>query len=271
VPKLPSVVKSLADGPYREADYILGLPKLPVTKRIADDAKVTDHHAIIPTGVKKDFSGLTNDERAVFDRVARNFLAAFHPHYIYKATTVITEVKGHTFVSKGKTVLDEGWRILYKKDKEPESEPLPDLTTGEGVRVTKAETKQKKTQPPAPYTEATLLSAMENAGRFTEDETLKEELKRSGLGTPATRAAIIERLLEVGYAERKRKALIPTEKGMKLIETVPKELRSPETTGKWERGLSRIASGEMEAGRFMESIKKYVNFIIESAKTAERF
>ena len=124
---------------------------------------------------------------------------------------------------------------------------------------------QKKTQPPKPYTEASLLSAMEHAGRFVEDEALKEALKASGLGTPATRAAIIEKLISSGYVQRNKKNLIPTDKAIGLINMSPTELRSPETTGKWERGLQRIAKGELDDVRFMDSIKRYVRYLVEWA------
>ena len=129
---------------------------------------------------------------------------------------------------------------------------------------------RKKTKPPAPYTESSLLSAMENAGRFVEDEALREQMKDSGLGTPATRAAIIERLLTVGYLTRKGKTLLPTEKGRKLIEVVPQEMRSPQTTGKWEKGLSSIAKGKMTEERFMASIRRYVQFLIQDAASGRR-
>jgi DNA topoisomerase-3 len=281
VPKLPPIVQSLQTGPYRDfAGYLLNLPRLPVTARIADDAKVTDHHAIIPTGTKIP-AALTADERAVFDRVARNFLAAFYPAYTYRVTAVFTRAGEHLFLSKGQVPLELGWTALYQHEKNketaalpaprpdkpaPDGPPLPLLTEGEPVRVQNAETLAKKTQPPKAYTEATLLSAMENAGRFVDDEALREKLKESGLGTPSTRAAVIERLITVGYTERRKKDLIPTEKGMRLIEMVPPELRSPETTGKWERGLARIAQGGMDGKKFMESIERFVRYIVENVK-----
>ena len=268
IPKLENAAKSFLDGPLREAaEYFLSRLGKPISNRIVDDKKITDHHAIIPTGVKKNLSALTSDERAVYDRIARNFLASLHPAHEYKITTALTEVYGRVFISKGSATFNEGWLALYKTDKKDESEPppLPALFVKETPDVTAAEVLAKKTQPPRQYTEATLLSAMENAGRFVEDEALKEEMKGSGLGTPATRASIIERLIAVGYIERKRKSLTPTEKGIRLIETVPYELRSPETTGKWERGLSRIARGEMSDARFMDSIKKYVAYIVDCA------
>jgi DNA topoisomerase-3 len=139
---------------------------------------------------------------------------------------------------------------------------LPDVKENDEAPVTDAVSEQKKTKPPKAYNEATLLSAMENAGRFIEDEELKEQLKDSGLGTPATRAAIIERLIAVKYIERKGKTLVPTEKGMKLIAIVPPEMKSPETTGKWERGLSSVAKGKMLPERFMGSINRYVYYLI---------
>lgn len=134
------------------------------------------------------------------------------------------------------------------------------MTEQQPVVAKRTKVLDKKTKAPPPYTESTLLSAMENAGRFVEDEELKEQMKDSGLGTPATRAAIIERLLSVGYIMRKGKTLVPTEKGQKLIAVVPEELRSPQTTGKWEKGLSSIAKGKMTEERFLESIRRYVRF-----------
>jgi DNA topoisomerase-3 len=272
VEKLPLVIKAFAHTEHYKdaADYLLSLPALPVTARIVNDAKVTDHHAIIPTGKAGLPASLTADERAVYDRIVKKFLAAFLPAHTYEATTVLTETEGETFRSNGSVTLDEGWTKLYANERKPNTadggeQSLPPLAKGETVDTVKADAVKKQTQPPKPHTEATLLSAMEHAGRELTDEALKETLKDSGLGTPATRAAIIERLIAVGYVERKQKSLIPTEKGIRLIDVVPRELRSPETTGKWERGLSRIARGEMESSRFMESITRYVYYLVGSA------
>ncbi|MCL2707864.1 MAG: DNA topoisomerase, partial [Defluviitaleaceae bacterium] len=143
------------------------------------------------------------------------------------------------------------------------------LCAGDSVTARAAQALKKQTQPPKPYTEASLLSAMENAGRFIEDEALREKLKDSGLGTPATRAATIERLIEVGYVTRRQKCLDATEKGVRIIDMVPVELKSPETTGKWERALSRIAKGEAGEARFMESIVNYVKYIVGYATNPE--
>lgn len=274
-PKLNKTIEALASGEYKLfAEYLLSLPKLPITTRIVNNAKVTDHHAIIPTGGKKPVSALPVDEAAVYDRILRNFFAAFHPAHIYDVTTAITKVEGEFFRSKGRVEKSAGWTTLYSHEKsaktknttDPAEEKLLALTKGETATVQSAETLHKKTQPPKPYTEATLLSAMENAGRNVDDEALKEALKSSGLGTPATRAAIIEKLISSGYVQRVKKSLIPTEKGIKLIEIVPPEMKKPETTGKWERALTRIASGEMDENRFMESIRRYVVYLVQQAK-----
>lgn len=250
------------------------------TKRIIDNSKVTDHHAIIPTDAKLRVDSLTEEESKVFSLVAARFLAVFYPYYRYETTKVYAEAEQERFLSKGTVVLEEGWQAVEKaltpaaaakkKKKDEEEQKLPALREGEERKITKAAVQKKKTKPPTPYTESSLLSAMENAGRFVEDETLKEQMKESGLGTPATRAAIIERLLTVGYIVRKGKTLVPTEKGRKLIEVVPNEMRSPQTTGKWEKGLSSIAKGNMTEERFMASIRRYVQFLIQDAASGRR-
>jgi len=293
VPKLKPTIQAVNFSPYDPfASYILGLSTLPISPRIVNDAKVTDHHAIIPTGKKISLSSLSAEEKAVYDRILRNFLAVFHPAYVYDITTVITTIEDEPFRSKGRMDKDLGWTIIYAHEKNSDKEntkptkgktkktskttnsdeaeeALPLLSKGEEVNNNGIEVMEKKTQPPKPYTEATLLSAMEHAGRFVEDEALKEALKSSGLGTPATRAAMIEKLISSGYIERKKKSLIPTEKGIRLIGIVPPEMRQPETTGKWERGLSRIASGELDEERFMDSIRRYVIYLVKQADKAQ--
>lgn len=250
------------------------------TKRIIDNSKVTDHHAIIPTDGKLRVDSLTEEEKKVFSLVAARFLAVFYPYYRYETTKVYAMAEQEQFLSKGTVVLEEGWQAVEKslvpatatkkKKKDEEEQKLPALTEGEQRKIEKAAVQKKKTKPPTPYTESSLLSAMENAGRFVEDEALKEQMKDSGLGTPATRAAIIERLLTVGYIVRKGKNLIPTEKGMKLIEVVPIEMSSTQTTGKWEKGLSSISKGKMTEERFMASIRRYVQFLIQDAASGRR-
>lgn len=280
VGKIKTTLSKLTIEPYKEyASYVTNLPKLPVSKRIIDDSKITDHHAIIPTDVSPNLKSLSREEFNVYDLIAKRFICVFYPNYEYTITRVTTEVENESFLTKGKTILKLGWMELYKsKDKasedengdkkeetEAEEQELPKFKKKDKVYVVGSEVVQKKTKAPSAYNEASLLSAMENAGRFVENEELKEQLKEGGLGTPATRAAIIERLIKVGYIARKGKTLYPTEKGMKLIEVVPFELKSPETTGKWEKGLTSISKGKLDSSRFMQSIQRYVRYIIKEA------
>ena len=267
IPKIKVVLKRLKDAGIF-ADYASDLidgEKLPVTKRIVDNKKVTDHHAIIPADnyYKKD--NLTPDEKKVFGLIAIRFIAAFNRPYKYTATKIKVLCEDELFISKGNTVTDEGWKRLYKevyKNVKDNEQILPDVKKDDTVMVKEAHTIEKETKPPLPYNEATLLTAMENAGKNTDDEQLKEKMKEYGLGTPATRAAIIERLIEVGYIHRKGKALIPDIKGKQLISIVPEEMRSPVTTGKWEKGLGSIAKGNMQAEKFMASINRYVYYLV---------
>ena len=272
-PKIRAVLQRLDFGEYKDyAQRLLDMEELPFSKRIFDNGKVSDHHAIIPTESKVNINTLSQDELNVYGLIARRFISVFYPPYLYSVTRIITIIEDENFLTKGTTVNQLGFMELYKNDKDKEEGEedavLPELETGQEYPLSKSQLKQKKTQPPKTYTEATLLSAMENAGRFVEDETLKEQMKDSGLGTPATRAAIIERLLQVGYLERKGRTLIPTEKGIRLISIVPEQVKSPETTGKWEKGLSSIAKGKMDAGRFMGSIVRYVHFLVESSRAS---
>lgn len=275
IPKLKIVLNKLNNTQaYNQyASYVLSLEKLPISKRIVDNTKISDHHAIIPTEVNINLNNLSDDEFKVYDLIARRFIQVFYPPYVYSTTKIITISENERFITKGTTVISKGWQELNilseKEKKKKKEEPLPNLEKGTELTVKSAKVSQKKTKPPTPYNEAGLLSAMENAGRFVDDEQLKEQLKESGLGTPATRAAIIERLLKVGYIKRNKKSLVPTDKGIKLIEIVPPELKSPETTGKWEKGLTSIAKGKMERERFMDSIKRYVCYIVEQSKKGE--
>lgn len=277
IPKITIVLNKLKNiDKYKEyADYVLGLPKLPISKRIVDNKKITDHHAIIPTEKQADLERLSQKEAHIYDMIAKKFISVFYPNYMYNVTKIITVVCDESFVTQGNTVIQLGFKELYKdeakdnKEKEDENSILPDVKKGEKYTVEKSELIAKKTLPPKPYTEETLLGAMENAGRFVEDEEIKEKLKESGIGTPATRAAIIERIISVGYIKRSGKNLIPTEKGMNLIKIVPHELKSPETTGKWEKGLTSISKGNMDSKRFMGSINNYVRYIIQSANSTK--
>jgi DNA topoisomerase III len=255
------------------AEKLLGQPKLPISKRIVDDAKVTDHHAIVPTG-KKSSGGLPPDEAKVYDLVARRFLAVFFPPARFENTTVVTEVRGETFLSKGRVVLEAGWRALYpdgvggKKEKEPPV--LPPIQAGQEWRVAKVGVKEGETKPPPRYSESALLGAMETAGKFVEDEELRQAMKESGLGTPATRAAIIERLIKVGYVEREKKTLVPTGKGRSLISLLGESaLSSPELTGQWERRLAEMERGAERRPDFMADIGSFTTSLVEGVRSME--
>ena len=249
-------------GKYCE--YLLSLEKLPISKRVVDDTKVRDHHAIIPTDKKTDIQKLTTEEKNIFDLIVMRFLSAFYPDYIYNSITIITEVKDERFKTMGQQILQLGWRELVQGDDEKEA-IVPAVKKGQKVRVNGVEVEKKQTQPPKRYQESSLLAAMENAGKFVDDEELREQLKEGGIGTPATRAAIIERLIQVGYMYREGKNLVPTDKGIKLIELVPAELSSPELTGKWEKALNHIAQGKASYERFMEGIRNFTIFLVKDA------
>ena len=242
-------------------------------KRFYDNSKISDHHAIVPTDKTADSSKLTRDEALLFDMIARRLIAAHYPHYEYEAAKVVTQVGEHRFRSNGAMPLAEGWRALYRGDKPDEKElPLPKLAVGDARRVQKAAVKKCQTKPPVPHTDASILSLMENAGRDIEDEALREQMKSSGLGTPATRAATIERLIQVGYARRKGKTIVSTEKGRRLIAVVPEQIASAVTTGKWEKFLSDMAGQRDDAARaakserFMDGIRRFSVFLVDAAK-----
>jgi len=270
-----SVKKALQSlrEPYAElAAPVLSQP-IPQPKRIFDDTKLTDHHAIIPTGRRMDLSALSQDESKLFDLVARRLIAAFYPPYVYNATKVITESVGESFLSNGKVVLQEGFKKVYqdlqpkrKTKVDADETALPPLREGDERLVKKTAVKKDQTKPPKEHTDASLLSEMEHAGRRIEDEALREQMKGCSLGTPATRAAIIERLITVGYAKRKGRQIMATEKGVRLIEAVPPEIASPETTGKWEQALEKIAQGDGDSTRFMEGIRRLSAFLTSYAQ-----
>ena len=277
---IPRVVQTMKQLPDSYQLYVAGaLPngKLRVTKRTFDQTKVTDHHAIIPTARKADPSKFSEDERKLFDMVARRMLAAFYPACDYDATKIITQVGEHSFRTTGRVIVNNGWHDVPPMEKPPkakkktkpddESEsPLPPLQEGDTRQVKGSAIREDVTKPPAPHTDASLLAAMETAGKELDDEELARQMKGSGIGTPATRAAIIERLLHVGYAQRRGKTLLATDKGVKLIDVVPNELSSPELTGRWELALHDITDGKQDPERFMDGIARMSSFLVDYAK-----
>ena len=277
---IPRVVQTMKLLPQSYQALVPGaLPggKLPVSKRTVDESKVTDHHAILPTAKRVDPSTFPEEERQLYDLVARRMLAAFYPPCEYDATRVITRVDEHTFRTTGRVVIQNGWRDVpplanpprpKKKAKPADAEdetPLPPLKSGNTRTVMDVQVKHDATKPPPQHNDASLLSAMENAGRELEDEELQRQMKGSGIGTPATRAAVIERLLHVGYAQRKGKHLLATDKGVQMISVMPQEITSPEMTGRWELALHQITDGKQDAAQFMASIRRFATFLVDYA------
>ena len=246
--------------------YVLGLDVLPLA-RVVDDAKVSDHHAIIPTRAERHpVEKMNEDDRRIYDLAVRRFLAVFHPDAVFENTRVETTVAERVFRTRGKLMLVPGWRGVYGEladsersdDDEGAEQQLPKLDQGEQASVQEVASEQKETQPPRRYSEGALLAAMETAGKLVDEEELREAMKDSGIGTPATRAAIIERLLQVGYIERDARALVVTEKGMNVIRLLGEHpLTSPGLTGDWESRLTKIETGQDSREAFMGDIVKF--------------
>jgi DNA topoisomerase-3 len=258
------------------AAYVAALDELPL-ERVVNDSKVTDHHAIIPTRAQHTVDRMGDDDKRVYDMVVRRFLAIFHPEAVFENTrvesTVVPEGEapaakksaGYVFRTRGKLLVVPGWRGVYGEvpaeakadsdDEESTEQQLPRLVEGEDVDTRKIESARKETKPPRRYSDASLLGAMETAGKLVDDDELREAMKDSGIGTPATRAAIIERLITVGYIERDGRALVATEKGLNVVRLLDGHpLTSPDLTGSWEHRLGKIEQGEDSRERFMQDI-----------------
>lgn len=269
-PKCPQIMGGLS----RVSSYVSLLEpfkgkKLPKSKKVFDSSKVTDHHAIIPTGITP--NGLTADEERVFDLVAKRFIAAFYPDCQFSTTTVLGKVDKYEFKASGKQILNPGWRVVFgnmsQEDddkKDDEEKVLPTFTKGESGPH-KPELAEKWTQPPKPYTEATLLRAMETAGKMVDNEELRDALKENGIGRPSTRAAIIETLFKRRYIIKEKKNLIATPTGIELIQLIHEELlKSAELTGTWEKKLREIEQKKYDAKQFLEELKAMVSEIVQT-------
>ena len=260
-PKIPGILSNLED--YQAYVNPLLQKHLPKNKQIFDDKKVSDHHAIIPTGVKP--GAWSMDEKIIYDMICRRFIAVFYPECKVSNTTVLGKVDELIFKATGKQILEPGWRLLYQNDKKEEEEKkadeektLPLFTEGESGPH-EPFIHQGKTTPPKPYTEATLLRAMETAGKLVEDEEMRDMLKLNGIGRPSTRANIIETLFKRRYIEKKKKNILATETGINLIDTIQNDLlKSVELTGQWERKLRLIEKGEYEMQTFKAELIKLV-------------
>jgi DNA topoisomerase-3 len=281
-------VRAVSIGPYVvfiEKILAAGKPKL--TSRHVDDKKVTDHHAVIPTKQKIDGGALSPDEKRIYDLVARRFLAAFFPDAELERTTVVTEAEGERFITRGTVVLKAGWREVEppardakktgeddaKKsadEEDDEGAELPALKAQDPADVLKAEAVARKTKAPPRYSESSLLGAMETAGKKVEDEELRLAMKDAGLGTPATRAAIIETLLKREYVVREKKSLVATPKGIALIRMLPSPLlKSAELTGRWEQKLSRMSRREYALDDFMGEVRAMITELVAQIASSE--
>ena len=262
-PKCPGILKGLKD--YVQFTAPLEGKSLPKSKKVFDNSKVTDHHAIIPTGVYP--NNLTQQERAVFDLIARRFIAVFYPDCLYAQTTVLGKAGRAGFKATGREILQPGWRVLFEKEKQEdknddEERILPQFTVDESGPHA-PELQEKWTTPPKPYTEATLLRAMETAGKLVNDEELRDAMKENGIGRPSTRAAIIETLYKRGYMRKEKKNLYPTPTGTSLIDLIHEELlKSAELTGIWEKRLREIERGKYQPAQFMDDLKQMVTTLV---------
>ena len=275
---LPERLRAIAIGPYKDAASAVLRSKPIQTKYIVNDAKVTDHHAIIPTEQYVDLNKLSREERHIYDLVVRRFIAVLSAPFEYDEVQVKITVGRYNFYTKGQSVKSAGWKALYDSslaDDDDDSEPdlaaqrLPALSQGAAAAVKEVRVCAGKTSPPARYTEATLLTAMENPASQVEDGRLRDALKTAGgLGTPATRADIIEKLFNSFYIERRGREIFPTSKGRQLIGIVPPDLKSAELTAKWEQQLSLIAEGKANDRKFIEEMRGYASSLVQAVKSS---
>ena len=272
-PQVPGILQAMV--PYAGLTApVLGLSKLPKSKKVFDNSKVTDHHAIIPTNVNPATIAMTQEEKRVYHLIAIRFIAAFYPDCEFNTTTVMAEVGAYGFKATGKEILKAGWRSLHNKpgDKSEDDEKqkpddedngvMPHFEKGESGPHEPSVLK-RTTQPPKPYTEGTLLRAMETAGKTVDDEELRDAMKENGIGRPSTRAAIIETLFKRRYIRKERKSLMPTQAGIQLIDTIHEPLlKSAALTGLWERKLRMIERGEFSASQFIDELKQMIGEIV---------
>lgn len=275
VPTLPERLRAVMTDSYKSFAQELMRNRPLKTKYLVNNAKVTDHHAIIPTEEAPDLWSLTGAERNIYDLVVRRFLAVLMPPCEYEEVELTLSLAGHTFTAKGKIVQNAGWRKAYDRsyvtdEDEEQTQTLPPVTQGQRLKVSAVQITEGKTPPPPRYTEATLLTAMEHPQAQVQDRELRKILdETSGLGTPATRADIIEKLFSAFYIERRGKELLPTSKGMQLVELAPQELRSAALTAKWEDRLARIAKGQESDRKFVEEIRAYATKLVADVQASD--
>lgn len=270
VPTLPERLRAVAFGEF--ASYVgeINRQRRAITKVCVNNNKVSDHHAIIPTEQRPDFVSMNTDEKRIYLLVVKRFLTCFYPSYEYRQMKIELSADGETFFASGREVTNQGWKkVTEEREEEEENEQtLPSFHKGDTFLCKGVQIKAAKTTPPARYTEASLLSAMENPTKFIEDRKMREYIG-GGLGTPATRADIIEKLFSSFYVEKRGTTLIPTSKGMQLIELVPPELKEPELTAKWEQQLDAISKRKADKSAFMKEIKLYTKELVKTVADSQ--
>ena len=270
VETIPERLKAVAFGEYRAvAEQLLKLG-VKANKNYVDNSKVSDHHAIIPTEEKGNLANLNREEKNIYDLVVKRFLSVLMPNYEYEQTTIVVDIAKEIFIAKGNITKNKGWKRLYDnlKDEEEENQELPNLKKGDKVTIVSVNKVKKETTPPSRFNEATLLSAMENPHKYINvgKDAAKTLGETGGLGTVATRADIIEKLFNSFVIEKKGKDIYPTSKGKQLIDLVPKDLKSPLLTAKWEKELEDIAKGKSNDIKFIKGMREYATNLVEDVK-----
>ena len=274
VPTIRERLKACAVGPYRKMAGALSMKPVKANKSFVDDKKVSDHHAIIPTEQFVSLEHMTNEERKIYDLVVRRFFSVLYPPFEYEQTLMRGEAGGETFTAKGRIVKSLGWKEVYQQEdqeQEEEFQNLSDAEQGSHFHIDRIDMTQGKTKPPAPFNEATLLSAMENPVKYMESKDAKAVKtlgETGGLGTVATRADIIEKLFSTFLMEKRGKDIYITSKAKQLLGLVPEDLKKPELTADWEMKLSKIAEGKLKKEAFLEDIRSYTEEIIQEIKTS---
>ncbi|WP_111927854.1 DNA topoisomerase III [Clostridium tertium] len=276
VSTIPERLKAISIGEYRMASSEILKGKINVSKSFVDNSKVSDHHAIIPTEKKPNLSNLSSEERHIYDLVVKRFLSVLMPPFEYIQTNIKAEINKEIFIAKGQVIKSKGWKALYDKEiiddnsKEDDlkDQVLPKLNNGDLLKINSVDLSKGQTKPPARFNEGTLLSAMENPQKYIsiDKDSAKTLNETGGLGTVATRADIIEKLFNSFVIEKKGKEIIPTSKGRQLIDLVPKELKSPLLTAKWEKKLDGISKGKEDSNLFIKEMRNYAVALIESIK-----
>ena len=276
VPTIKERLKACAVGPYRKIAGPLSMKPVKAAKSFVDDKKVSDHHAIIPTEQFVQLDHMTNEERKIYDLVVRRFCSVLYPPFEYEQTTIKGQAAGEIFTAKGKIVKSQGWKEAYDgewtEEEDEEFQTLKELVKGQHLKIDRADITLRKTQPPAHFNEATLLSAMENPVKYmqTKDAKAAKTLgETGGLGTVATRADIIEKLFNTFLMEKRGSDIFITSKGKQLLELVPEDLKKPELTADWEMRLSRIARGQLKKNFFLKDIREYTQALIGEIKSGE--